>query len=41
MAEFLANRIIKGQTTFDRVPHALKEQVGEILTEAGFGHLAE
>ncbi len=36
MALFLARRIIKGQTTFDKVPKALKEEVKEILIKEGY-----
>ena len=39
MAEFFAYRIIKGQTTYAKVPQLLKTRVAEILTEEGFQSL--
>lgn len=39
MAMFLANRIIRGQTTYDKVPASLKEAVAEILIDKGYENL--
>lgn len=39
MAMFLAKRIIKGQTTFAKVPPTLKEAVAEILINEGYSNL--
>ena len=39
MAMFLAKRIIKGQTTFAKVPQTLKEEVADILTKEGYSNL--
>lgn len=39
MAMFLAKRIIKGQTTFAKVPPTLKEPVADILTKEGYSNL--
>ena len=39
MAMFLAKRIIKGQTTFAKVPPTLKEAVAVILTKEGYSNL--
>lgn len=39
MAMFLAKRIIKGQTTFAKVPPTLKEAVTDILTKEGYSNL--
>ena len=35
MAAFLANRILNGLSSYDRVPAALKEAVAEILRAHG------
>lgn len=35
MILFLVNRIIKGQTTFAKVPQSLKEAVAEVLRQKG------
>lgn len=40
MAKFFAQRILLGKTEFKDVPVKLKDQVKEILEEAGFGELA-
>jgi len=39
MAEFYAFRIMNGQTTFDKVPKSIKEQVKEILMQSGCANL--
>ena len=36
MALFLARRIIKGLTTFEKVPNALREEVKKILEKEGY-----
>lgn len=41
IALFFATRIINGETTYDKVPKLLLEQVDEILIEKGFEHLIE
>ena len=41
MAEFLAYRILSGKLNFNKVPKALKEEVKAILTDLGYGELAE
>lgn len=39
MAAFLANRIIRGNSTYKKVPASLKEAVAKILTEKGYENL--
>ena len=41
MAMFFAQRVILGKTTFAQVPAKLKEQVREILIDAGCEDLIE
>ena len=41
MATFLANRIIKGQTSYARVPEQLKEAVANILRQKGYENLID
>lgn len=39
MAAFLADRIIRGYSTYEKVPASLEEAVAEILTEKGYKEL--
>lgn len=39
MAAFLANRIIRGNTTYAKVPASLKEAVATILIQKGYENL--
>ncbi len=39
MAMFLARRIIKGLTTFAKVPQTLRKAVADILTKEGHSNL--
>ena len=39
MAAFFANRIIRGNTTYAKVPASLKEAVAKILTQKGHENL--
>lgn len=39
MALFFARRIERGETEFERVPGALREQVARILREEGYERL--
>lgn len=41
MAMLWANQIMLGKKTFAQVPKLLKDQVREILIDAGFGNLAQ
>ena len=41
MAEFLAYRVLCGKLNFNKIPKALKEEVKTILTDLGYGELAE
>lgn len=41
MALLVANRIIAGKYEFSRCPEVLKEQVKDILIDAGLPELAE
>ena len=41
LAMFFANRIILGKQTFESVPAKLKDQVRELLVDAGVGHLCD
>lgn len=41
MAMFFAQRVILGKTSFADVPAKLKEQVRELLCDAGLGELCE
>ncbi|WP_279487849.1 CD1375 family protein [Macrococcus carouselicus] len=41
MALLIANRIIAGKYEYSRTPEVLKEQVREILIEAGLEDLAQ
>lgn len=41
MAMFLAQRIILGKLTFDKVPAKLKTQVREILIDSGLPELCD
>lgn len=41
MATFLANRIIKGQTVYAKVPEQLKAAVANILRQKGFENLID
>ena len=40
MAMFFAQRVILGKTAFRDVPEVLKDQVRELLVDAGLGELA-
>jgi hypothetical protein len=40
MAMFFAQRVILGKTAFKDVPAVLKDQVRELLIDAGLGELA-
>jgi hypothetical protein len=40
MAMFFAQRVILGKTAFSDVPAVLKDQVRELLVDAGLGELA-
>lgn len=39
IALFFATRLINENTTYDRVPTLIKEDVNRILTEKGYEHL--
>lgn len=39
MAAFLANRIIRGNSTYEKVPASLRKAVAKILTEKGHENL--
>ena len=41
MAMFFAQRVILGKTAFKEVPAKLKDQVRELLVDAGLPELAE
>ncbi len=41
IALLIANKIIEGKYNLERCPESLKEQVKEILIEAGLPELAE
>ena len=41
IALFYVMRLINGDTTYDRVPTLVKEDVNRILIEKGYEHLIE
>lgn len=41
IALFYVMRLINGDTTYDRVPRIIRDDVDRILTERGYEHLIE
>lgn len=41
VATLWANEILHGNATYAQVPRLLKDKVKTVLTNAGYGHLAE
>ena len=41
IAVFYVMRLINGDTTYDRVPRIIRDEVDRILTEKGHEHLIE